>query len=76
MEVLNMGYSFMTLEKIKNMNQIIGKYKHNYREIDVLNADPSKKDLNEELVKLDGKTFSIPKISLAFLKGFSWLWKR
>lgn len=54
---VNMGYSFMTLEKVKNMNQIIGKYKHNYREIDVLNADPTKKALNEELVGLDGKTY-------------------
>lgn len=52
-----MGKCFMTLEKIKNFNQMSGKYKHNYREIEVLNADPDKKDLNEELVSLDGKTY-------------------
>lgn len=52
-----MGYCFMTLEKIKNTNQLNAKYKHNYRKIDVLNADPEKADLNEELVKLDGKTY-------------------
>lgn len=52
-----MGYSFMTLEKIKNTRQMGGKYKHNYREIDVSNADPDKKDLNEELVSLGGKTY-------------------
>jgi len=52
-----MGYSFMTLEKIKNTKQIIAKYKHNFREINVLNADPSKKNLNEELISLNGKTY-------------------
>lgn len=52
-----MGYSFMTFEKIKNINQMVGKYKHNYREIDVLNADPDKIHLNEELVSLDGKSY-------------------
>lgn len=52
-----MGYCFMTLEKIKNYNQLVGKYRHNYRKIDVLNADPEKADLNEELVKLNDKTY-------------------
>lgn len=52
-----MGYSFMTIEKIKNTNQMVGKYKHNYREIDVLNADPDKKALNKELVSLEGKNY-------------------
>lgn len=52
-----MGYSFMTLEKIKTNSQLVGKYKHNYREIAVANANPDKKDLNEELVSLDGKTY-------------------
>ena len=48
-----MGYCFMTLEKIKNFNQLNGKYNHNYRKIDVINADAEKSGLNEELVKLD-----------------------
>ena len=52
-----MGYSFMTLEKIKNTRQMNGKYKHNYREISVANADPNKKNFNEELVSLGGKTY-------------------
>ncbi|WP_373262266.1 MobV family relaxase [Hungatella hathewayi] len=52
-----MGYCFMTLEKIKNTNQMIAKYKHNYRKIDVLNADPEQSYLNEELVKLNDKTY-------------------
>ena len=50
-----MGYCFMTIEKIKNRQQIAGKYLHNYRQIDVLNADPDKKHLNQELVSLNGK---------------------
>ena len=52
-----MGYSFMTIEKIKSTKQMIGKFKHNYREMDVLNADPEKKHLNEELVSLGGKNY-------------------
>ena len=52
-----MGYCFMTLEKIKNFNQMAGKYSHNYRKIDVLNADPDKAHLNEELISLEGKTY-------------------
>ena len=52
-----MGYCFMTLEKIKTFGQCIGKYKHNYREIEVGNADSSKSHLNEELVSLNGKDY-------------------
>ena len=52
-----MGYCFMTIEKIKNRQQIVGKYLHNYRQIDVLNADPDKKHLNQELVSLNGKDY-------------------
>lgn len=47
----------MTIEKIKNTKQMLGKYNHNYREINVLNADPDKKYLNEELVSLSGKNY-------------------
>ena len=36
---------------------MIGKYKHNYREMDVPNADPDLADKNEELVSLNGKTY-------------------
>ena len=52
-----MGYSFMTIEKIKNIRQMNAKYKHNYREMEVINADSSKKELNDEMVSLDGKTY-------------------
>lgn len=52
-----MGYSFMTFKKIKSYNAMIGKYKHNYREMYVPNADPDQADKNEELVSLNGKTY-------------------
>jgi len=47
----------MTLEKVKSFNKLAGKYNHNYRKADVLNADPDKEHLNEELVSLNGKTY-------------------
>ena len=52
-----MGYCFMRIEKIKTKNSMTRRYQHNYRLIDIKNADPSKKDLNEKLVKLNGKTY-------------------
>ena len=52
-----MGKCFMTIEKIKTDASLAGKYKHNYRKIDVPNADPELKHLNEELVSLDGETY-------------------
>ena len=52
-----MGYCFMTIEKIKTPNAMRGKYLHNYREMEVPNADAEKAHLNEELVSLNGKTY-------------------
>lgn len=52
-----MGYSFMTLEKIKSYGQMNAKWIHNYREKDVPNADKEKAHLNEELVSLNGKSY-------------------
>lgn len=52
-----MGYAFMTIEKIKTTAQMNGKYGHNFRMIEVSNADASLSHLNEELVKLNGKTY-------------------
>ena len=52
-----MGYCFMTFEKIKTRQQLSAKWRHNYREMQVSNADPSKKDLNEELVSMGEKTY-------------------
>lgn len=52
-----MGYCFMTIEKIKDKGTLTRKYQHNYRIGNVPNADPSLAYKNEELVKLNGKTY-------------------
>ena len=44
-----MGYCFMSIDKIKTGGQLRAKYNHNYRMVDVSNADPDKKHLNENL---------------------------
>jgi hypothetical protein len=48
-----MGYSFMTIEKVKDKGSLTKKYNHNYRKGKIDNADPNLADQNEELVKLD-----------------------
>ena len=53
-----MGYCFMTIEKIKDKGTMTRKYEHNYRTGYVPNADESKKNLNEELLSLNGKTYN------------------
>ena len=48
-----MGYCFMSIKKIKTASQLSGVYRHNYRKGEVINADPSKAHLNEELLNRD-----------------------
>lgn len=50
-----MGYCFMDIKKIKSLNVMAAKYKHNYREITVPNAVPELSGMNKELVPLVGK---------------------
>ncbi len=52
-----MGYCFMTIEKVKDKGSLTRKYQHNYRTGNVPNADPNLIHKNEELVKLNGKTY-------------------
>lgn len=52
-----MGYSFMTFQKIKSPQVLMKKYKHNYRLIDVANADPRFKKYNEEIKSLYGLSY-------------------
>lgn len=47
-----MGYCFMDIKKIKSLNVMAAKYKHNYREITVPNAVPELSGMNRELVPL------------------------
>lgn len=52
-----MGYCFMSIEKIKSFKKMNGKYRHNYRESHPINADEDLKNLNDELISLNGKTY-------------------
>ena len=45
----------MDIKKIKSLNVMAAKYKHNYREITVPNAVPELSGMNRELVPLIGK---------------------
>lgn len=47
-----MGYCFMSTSKIKTRGTLASKYNHNYRKVDVANADRDLADKNEELVPL------------------------
>ena len=50
-----MGYCFMDIKKIKSLNVMTAKFKHNYREIEVPNAVPELAGMNRELVPLVDK---------------------
>ncbi len=52
-----MGYSFMSVTKIKSTKQMMNMFNHNYRQMEVENADPTLSFLNEELVKLQEKNY-------------------
>lgn len=47
-----MGYCFVTTEKITTLGALTAKYNHNYRTVQVDNADPSLKHLNDEVLPL------------------------
>lgn len=51
-----MGYAIMRIEKA-HANSVNTRYKHNYRQYSVDNADMSKSYLNRELIELNGKTY-------------------
>lgn len=50
-------YCYMGIDKIKSMQSFSVKMNHNYRLEDVPNADPNREHLNEELIKLEHKTY-------------------
>ena len=45
-----MGYAFMSTDKVKTLTHLQGKMKHNYRDIEVPNADPNDWNKNIELL--------------------------
>ena len=47
-----MGYCFVTTEKITTLGALTAKYNHNYRMVQVDNADPALKHLNDEVLQL------------------------
>ena len=47
-----MGYCFVTTEKITTLGALTAKYNHNYRTVQVDNADPALKHLNDEVLQL------------------------
>lgn len=49
-----MGYCFMSTQKIKTMGSLASKYNHNYRKVEVSNADPELYSRNQELLSLQG----------------------
>lgn len=53
-----MGYCFMRFEKIKTSTSFTGKYAHNFRTMEVPNANPSLRHFNEELIGMpEGETY-------------------
>lgn len=52
------GYSFLSIDKIKDYGTLSAKYNHNLRIADVSNAIPELKDQNEELVKLNAPGYA------------------
>lgn len=53
-----MSKAIFSIEKVHSTREFNGKYKHNYRENRVENADPAKTGLNKELISLEGKTYN------------------
>ena len=52
-----MGYCFLSTGKIKTKEQFVQSMAHNYRQEEVLNADPAKKELNKELISLESDSY-------------------
>ena len=47
-----MAYCFMHTEKIKSFSNMGARYRHNYRTVEVKNADKSLMDQNHEVIPL------------------------
>ena len=51
-EAASMAYCFMHTEKIKSFSNMGARYRHNYRTVEVKNADKSLMDQNHEVIPL------------------------
>lgn len=65
---IKMGYCFFSTEKVKSQGELTSKYIHNYRQINVENADNSLLHLNEELLELGYDKNGVPKTYNDFFK--------
>lgn len=52
-----MGYAYMSIEKVKSINHLNGKMNHNYRLMEVANADPACGN-NEEIIAMKEKNYT------------------
>ena len=52
-----MGYAICRIEKVSSSHELASRYKHNYREYDVANANGKLSHLNREIKSLNGKTY-------------------
>lgn len=50
-----MGYAFVSVSKLKNAGNMVSKYNHNFRKVEVTNAIPEREGMNEVLVPLPQK---------------------
>lgn len=53
------NYCIVDIDKINNFHTLNAKYRHNYRTYQPANADASLSKYNEEIVKLNGKTYEV-----------------
>lgn len=52
-----MGYAFMSIDKVKTIAHLEGKMNHNFRLINVPNANPADKACNEEIIKMNERNY-------------------
>ncbi len=53
-----MGYAICRIEKITSPHEMVSRYKHNFREYDVANANGDASHLNIEVKSLNGKDYA------------------
>lgn len=51
-------YCCLTIDKVKTFQKLNAKYRHNLRVYQPANADPTLAQFNDEIIKLNGKTYN------------------
>ena len=52
-----MGYCFMHIDKVKSVAQMKNDYTHNFRLVEIANANPQLSCFNDEIVSLNGRSY-------------------